>query len=110
MSPEPVPLNMEVIVSEEDLAVYVKFTGFDDVDFCIKAVNRGWKMVQVPSKNSWKDGMFVGQFPIYTCFTVGIIGFYGKPDVFPPEGDSGRSERLAGKPAAVCPYFLYRLG
>ena len=33
MSSEPVPLNMEVIVSEEDLAVYVKFTGFDDVDF-----------------------------------------------------------------------------
>lgn len=30
---EPVPLNMEVIVSEEDLSVYVKFTGFDDVEF-----------------------------------------------------------------------------
>lgn len=27
---EPKELNMEVIVSEEDLAVYVKFTGFDD--------------------------------------------------------------------------------
>jgi hypothetical protein len=40
MSPEPVPLNMEVIVSEEDLAVYVKFTGFDDVDFAKQWADR----------------------------------------------------------------------
>jgi hypothetical protein len=40
MSSEPVPLNMEVIVSEEDLAVYVKFTGFDDVDFANEWADR----------------------------------------------------------------------
>jgi len=40
MSLEPVPLNMEVIVSEEDLAVYVKFTGFDDVDFANEWADR----------------------------------------------------------------------
>ena len=40
MIPEPVPLSMEVIVSEEDLAVYVKFTGFDDVDFANEWADR----------------------------------------------------------------------
>ena len=33
MTSEPVPLNMEVIVSEDDLSVYVKFTGFDTAEF-----------------------------------------------------------------------------
>jgi hypothetical protein len=30
---EPVPINMEVIIAEEELAVYVKFTGFDTTEF-----------------------------------------------------------------------------
>lgn len=30
---QPVPLDMEVIISEEEIAVYVKFTGFDTQEF-----------------------------------------------------------------------------
>lgn len=30
---QPVPLDMEVIMAEEELAVYVKFTGFDTPEF-----------------------------------------------------------------------------
>ena len=30
---QPVPLEMEVIMAEEELAVYVKFTGFDTHEF-----------------------------------------------------------------------------
>ena len=40
MSPKSIPLNMEVLVSEEDLAVYVKFTGFDDVAFANEWADR----------------------------------------------------------------------
>ena len=40
MSIEPIPLSMEVIVSEEDLAVYIKFTGFDDVAFANEWADR----------------------------------------------------------------------
>ncbi len=29
---EKTELNMEVIISEEDVAVYVKLTGFDDIE------------------------------------------------------------------------------
>jgi hypothetical protein len=32
MKPEPTQLSLEVITSEEDVAVYVKLTGFADVE------------------------------------------------------------------------------
>jgi hypothetical protein len=32
MNPNATKLDLEVIVSEEDAAVYVKLTGFDDVE------------------------------------------------------------------------------
>ena len=32
MNPHATKLDLEVIVSEEDAAVYVKLTGFDDVE------------------------------------------------------------------------------
>jgi len=42
--------------------------GFEDIDFCIRAKEAGWKLVQVPDSTLTylaDKGMFRGQFPIY---------------------------------------------
>ena len=53
MSTELVPLSMEVIVSEEDLAVYIKFTGFDDVAFANEWADR--MVDELPLKEEFID-------------------------------------------------------
>jgi GT2 family glycosyltransferase/cephalosporin hydroxylase len=45
--------------------------GFEDIDFCVKAEDKGWKLVQVPSQKTLEklveahENVFSGSFPIY---------------------------------------------
>jgi len=40
--------------------------GFEDIDFCIRAENAGWKLIQVPyTKLGQDNNYFVGNFPIF---------------------------------------------
>ena len=41
------------------------FGGYDDIDFCIKAENKGWEIAQVPDEAIHDGSMFHGGFPIY---------------------------------------------
>ncbi len=39
--------------------------GCEDIDFCIRAENKGYKLVSVPGGFKWEGKEFVGEFPIY---------------------------------------------